>query len=148
MAYLNGSYKIWTNVNQSNFIWWPQGKRKYWDRLHNWIASIRILNTRLQVIHYWLLLFRMVTKGWITTNMNQVTTNLTMPRLTLFFYHCVSDFIFWLFIVTNWLIVVIHVSLLIVLHFNQAIIFSLYYPTNWHFNSWYIYIYISKKVNL
>ena len=94
MAYLNGSYKIWTNVNQSNFIWWPQGKRKYWDRLHNWIASIRILNTRLQVIHYWLLLFRMVTKGWITTNMNQVTTNLTMPRLTLFFYHCVSDFIF------------------------------------------------------
>ena len=65
MAYLNGSYKIWTNVNQSNFIWWPQGKRKYWDRLHNWIASIRILNTRLQVIHYRLLLFQMVTKGWI-----------------------------------------------------------------------------------
>ena len=94
IAYLNGSYKIWTNVDQSNFIWWPQGKRKYWDRLHNWIASIRILNTRLQVIHYWLLLFRMVTKGWITTNMNQVTTDLTMPRLTLFFYHCVSDFIF------------------------------------------------------
>ena len=93
-AYLNGSYKIWTNVDQSNFIWWPQGKRKYWDRLHNWIASIGILNTRLQVIHYWLLLFRMVTKGWITTNTNQVTTNLTMPRLTLFFYHCVSDFIF------------------------------------------------------